>query len=201
VKTLVPITTITVSISVYQGLEIRKKYLSAAQLSPPDGPKNGIEKWKVKISIIKDDFIDKYLNQERTFFKKGISNARKILLKKINDKEVEKLPNENDIICNHGVTKVENRSKNIKLLVIGDSLVCGVGCDGANKSPVLPHAIAKVLSFALKADVEWRSLGVVGGTIIELRQQLLKDIKESMLQTENYKSNTSQETEVENIVI
>lgn len=48
---------------------------------------------------------------------------------------------------------IKKNTKKFKLIVIGDSLVCGVGCDSSNNdklsSPVLPQMLAKVLSVAM----------------------------------------------------
>lgn len=56
-------------------------------------------------------------------------------------------------------TSVQEHKK-VQLLILGDSLARGVGCN--NTSPVLPTALAKLLSMALKADVEWRAEGLIG---------------------------------------
>ena len=52
-----------------------------------------------------------------------------------------------------------NNRKRIKLLILGDSLACGVGCDTNEDVPVLVHVIAKTLNIALGVDVEWKIAG------------------------------------------
>lgn len=71
--------------------------------------------------------------------------------------------------------------KRVKLLVMGDSLVSGVGCELLHSSPVLPKVLAKMLSFALQADVEWYSAGIVGATVKDLRNKVLPAVREKLL--------------------
>ena len=56
-------------------------------------------------------------------------------------------------------TNNNNNRKKIKLLILGDSLACGVGCDTNEDVPVLVHVIAKTLNIALGVDVEWKIAG------------------------------------------
>ena len=56
-------------------------------------------------------------------------------------------------------TTTNNNRKKIKLLILGDSLACGVGCDTNDEVPVLVHVIAKTLNIALGVDVEWKIAG------------------------------------------
>jgi len=91
----------------------------------------------------------------------------------------------NRLIWRHGETDVEEKeapqaakaARKIKLLVLGDSLVAGVGCNNTEESPVLPRVLARVLNKQLRADVEWHSAGIVGGTVTDLRG-LLPALKE-----------------------
>lgn len=71
-------------------------------------------------------------------------------------------------------------SRKIKLLLLGDSLVCGVGCEGdsLSKSPVLPTILAKALSIAMHADVEWHSAGIIGAAVSDIRSSLVPKIKD-----------------------
>jgi lysophospholipase L1-like esterase len=70
-------------------------------------------------------------------------------------------------LSNRNTTTTSTRRK-IKLVLVGDSLVCGVG----SKDLVLPKVMAKALSVALKADVSWRAEGINGGTSVDLRDLL-----------------------------
>lgn len=68
----------------------------------------------------------------------------------------------------------------VKLVVIGDSLVAGVGNDDPQASPVLPHMIAASLGKHLQADVWWISTGIVGGTVVDQREKALPQIREKL---------------------
>ena len=65
-------------------------------------------------------------------------------------------------------------------MLLGDSLVCGVGCEGdrSSKSPVLPTILAKALSIAMHADVEWHSAGIIGASVPDIRTSLIPKIKD-----------------------
>jgi hypothetical protein len=86
--------------------------------------------------------------------------------------------------------------KKIRLIILGDSLVCGVGCEDGNvhraaASPaapsitghVLPQIVARVLSLAMRADVEWCSAGLVGGTVADVRTTLLPEMRQKLTVT------------------
>lgn len=49
-----------------------------------------------------------------------------------------------------------------RVIIIGDSLVVGIGC---KESPVMPVALCRQLASLLKVDVQWRALGVDGGDV------------------------------------
>ena len=73
--------------------------------------------------------------------------------------------------------------RSIKLLLLGDSLVCGVG----STDLVLPRVMAKTLSVALQADVSWHARGINGGTaeqLLALVPNLKEDICRSDVQQE-----------------
>jgi len=70
--------------------------------------------------------------------------------------------------------------KKIKLLIIGDSLVAGVGCTNT-EAPTLVKTIARTLSTTLGVDIEWKSAGIIGGTTSDIRTQLLPSLKQDFL--------------------
>ena len=64
------------------------------------------------------------------------------------------------------------RRRNI--LVVGDSLVTGVGCSQDDTSgPALPRAVAEILAQQLRADVAWTAIGETGIDATDLRRELL----------------------------
>jgi hypothetical protein len=68
----------------------------------------------------------------------------------------------------------------VKLIVIGDSLVAGIGNDDPTASPVLPQMIASTLGKHLQVDVLWVSTGIVGGTVVDQRIKALPQIRERL---------------------
>lgn len=86
----------------------------------------------------------------------------------------------------------------VKLVVIGDSLVAGVGNDDPQASPVLPQMIAASLGRHLQADVWWISTGIVGGTVVDQRAKALPQIREKL---ENMKSTSPVGEKVQYVVV
>lgn len=181
------------AVAVYQADVLRKKYLYSIKLEPPTGPHSGLEKWKNKFHNMKnslkdekDDVVEKtavILRDLKLRFsqsvgwKERIAAAEKMSVLYFKDR-VEHISSSNL------VTLPKFRCKKIKLVVLGDSLVCGVGCDGngeGKSSPVLPSILAKVLSVAMRSDVEWISLGIIGGTVTEIREKLLPQLRRKMI--------------------
>ena len=68
------------------------------------------------------------------------------------------------------------RRKNV--LIIGDSLVVGIGC---RDSMVLPQGICRQLSDRLGVDISWRAVGVNGGDVRTIHQEVLDTVKRFQL--------------------
>lgn len=104
-------------------------------------------------------------------------------IKQISDRLRSKIFNYEHIIATRqGYEKETDQkkvAKKIKLLILGDSLVAGVGCDASShpSSPVLPTILARMLSISLKADIEWKAVGIIGATVRDLRTLALPDLK------------------------
>lgn len=90
-----------------------------------------------------------------------------------------------------------SQQKKIKLLILGDSLVAGVGCTNT-EAPTLVKTIARTLSATLGVDIEWKSAGVIGGTVSDIRSQLLPSLKSEFL---NVCEEDKQDTEIIAVVI
>ncbi len=68
--------------------------------------------------------------------------------------------------------RVAQKLKNV--LIVGDSLVTGVGCDPDDaRGPALPRAIAEFMSKHFGADVHWASIGETGAGVARLRETTL----------------------------
>lgn len=98
------------------------------------------------------------------------------------------------------ITFHRHRQDPIRVVVIGDSLAIGVGCieqfeamedrpmslientkveNSSNKtSPVFPQALARTLSLHFKRPVHWRSGGVDGGDIRDIREFCMDIVKQ-----------------------
>ena len=64
----------------------------------------------------------------------------------------------------------------IKCIVLGDSLVSGVGSD-VSGSPALPQRFAAALAERLGAQVTWRALGKTGADVAAMRLSLLPHLR------------------------
>lgn len=84
-----------------------------------------------------------------------------------------------------------------KIIVIGDSLACGVGCvnrwdkhqqqqqhsgekEEEDDGPVLPRIFAHTLAQRWQCNVQWRSAGVVGGCVEDIRRECMDVIRQEV---------------------
>jgi len=169
-RLFVPIGLSTGIVGAYQGLKVRKEYLQNYQKEEPlPGPHRGVEKkngFNVETNkTINGNIFDNGIPRIKRLMEK--IKLRKLFENQIGDEKAKK----------PDVTVSIVRRK-IKLLVLGDSLASGVGC---NSIPVLPQFLAKAISHSLDADVEWISDGKIGATVRSIRNGVLPNIKKSML--------------------
>ena len=64
------------------------------------------------------------------------------------------------------------RRRNV--LIVGDSLVVGIGC---KEKPVLPQVLSRSLANALKVDISWRAIGVNGGDMKTIHANVLETVR------------------------
>ena len=151
------------------------------------------EKVKEKVSNVETD-ITKIKNEIKTLRNK--IKWDNIVRKFIDTSDPEiKTGEEKDEIHIEKNNDKKFKFRKIKLLLVGDSLVCGVGCEGDNtsKSPILPTILAKALSIAMRADVEWYSAGIIGAAVSDMREKLLPKIKDEFFtKLENTNINNKQ---------
>jgi len=151
------------------------------------------EKVKEKVSNVEAD-ITKIKNEMKTLRNK--IKWDNIVRKFIDTSDPEiKTGEEKDEIHIENNNDKKFKFRKIKLLLVGDSLVCGVGCEGDNtsKSPILPTILAKALSIAMRADVEWYSAGIIGAAVSDMREKLLPKIKDEFFtKLENTNINNKQ---------
>jgi len=81
------------------------------------------------------------------------------------------------------IASTPDERKKINLVLLGDSLVSGVGDKTVSQDgPVLPRFLASILSTSLSVDVQWQACGKVGGTVEEIRTHLLPQVRKSLSQ-------------------
>jgi len=171
-RLFVPIGLSTGVIGAYQAIRVRKEYLQNYKKDEPlPGPHSGFEK--------KNGFLaEGEKSQNGNIFDNGIARIKRLMeiikLRKLFDNRVvDDKAKISDVVV--------NARRKIKLLVLGDSLASGVGCDQFRSIPVLPPFLAKVISHALDADVEWISDGKIGATVSSIRNGVLPNVKKSLL--------------------
>ena len=201
-KVGIVIGTAATSVAFYQAQGLRKKYVDSPKLEPPEGPVQGLERFHRLLNSEKDQRKDVIMTILRELKTKVTSTLETKTdhsaqgKRTLREKFSEKWDKLKDVFK-------RKKEKKIKLILLGDSLVCGVGCDDSNNGnltkttsikstsssssqslslsgPVLPQIVAKVLSVAMRADVEWSSIGIVGGTVAELRSVLLPQIRQQI---------------------
>ena len=151
-----------------QGIWYRHKYESSAGIPLPSGPMAGIERWLGKVRSAGIELQDQWSELSQSDV--NLIGKLKSFIEK--NKNFDALRNKNSA----------TPRKKVKLLILGDSLVRGVGCDDAQgSSPVLPCVLAKVLSLAFQVDVQWRAEGLIGGTVASMRTKFLPIVQEEML--------------------
>jgi lysophospholipase L1-like esterase len=79
--------------------------------------------------------------------------------------------------------------KKPRILVIGDSLVSGVGGEaswksGSRSGPPLPRHIARALSEKWNADVQWNTMSLTGGDVRMLKRKIMPMLKRERAERE-----------------
>ena len=67
-----------------------------------------------------------------------------------------------------------SRRRTRNVLIIGDSLVVGIGC---KDRMVLPQGICRRMSDLLQVDISWRAVGVNGGDVRTIKQEVLETVR------------------------
>lgn len=162
-KALAPLGISTGILVGYQGWRARAEYRENYRKEEPlPGPHVGIEsRIDTKITTIL---------KECSIYENGLARIKRLIGANKFDRESMKTQ-----------MHQSDTRRNIKLLILGDSLVSGVGCESNHAVPILPQFLAKVLSKALDADVEWISEGKIGGTVSAIRQGLLPKVKQMLV--------------------
>lgn len=204
-KAAIPLGVTAVVLAGYQAAYLRNKYNQNPKLDPPSGPTSGLEKLKNRIRCAKDDIIDSIVSEDN-MVGRGINKIKGQLegMSGTHEKTDKQPILFDEVGAEKANCDTDDRppvlKKKIKLLVLGDSLVAGVGSDDPTSSPVLPQMIAKALSKVFKSDVEWFSSGIVGGTVLDLRSKVVPKIRQKMVDFHQHSSDGVPENVAENNV-
>ena len=193
-KVIIPLGVSVLTVAVVQAIKVRLDYKLGKKLDPPLGPNFGkFGDLRNRLLDLKENIIESVnFEDDDHILKKGLNHLKKLLASRLEKaNRIETATSESDSNVTDRLTDTKLRRK-IQLLVLGDSLVAGVGCDKINASPILPVFLAKILSVALNADVEWISSGKVGATVTSIRNNILPEIKDKVINSfEKIKSTTS----------
>jgi hypothetical protein len=195
-KVAIPLGLATLVGTGYQGWTLRDQYNKNPKLDAASGPTSGLERWIDKARAAKDDLLTA-IKADDNVMTRGIHKVKDIL-EDIEKKRTGKDKVPNTVEGSSLVTCEKEKRRIVRLIVIGDSLVAGVGNDDPLASPALPHLIATTLSKKLKADVNWLSSGIIGGTVVDLREKALQDIRSRM---DRFQEDPVPSSEVEYVVV
>jgi lysophospholipase L1-like esterase len=180
-KIVLPVGASVASICLYQAFKVRRNYVTNYRRTeePLPGPHFGME------TVVKPGLLAN-MKEPDGIYEKGLNHIKRLISRS------KKVEHEHDGI----IPTISNRRR-IKLVILGDSLVFGVGCDQPKSIPILPQFLAKVISNALNADVDWISDGKVGGTVSSIRSTVLPAIKRKLLRSYRTEENNHDEKEKE----
>ena len=78
----------------------------------------------------------------------------------------------NDASSASGAAAPTRQRRNV--LIVGDSLVVGIGC---KDTMVLPQGVCRQISDLLQVNISWRAVGVNGGDVRTIHQEVLDTVK------------------------
>jgi len=174
-------------------------YLSLTYTSPPDcvGPNDGIviirnEVAKLRHSLDLSSSKHKFTSVFERFSRNALRDEWKAMQQKASmwrDRTTDYL--DKRVYHRHQHTPgndtlvVEDESKGERIiLVLGDSLVSGVGCccdDAAAqetcKGPALARKLGSSLAEILEVSIHWKAIGITGGSVSEITQHVIPRIQ------------------------
>lgn len=178
-RTALPILAAGIGLGVYQGIKVRADFVRGDKLSVPSGPTFGRERivWGCT-----DLLVETADTPRCKITNKHEKRAREELTKLSNFSD-----SPNDCAAAFGCCNIDRAaalpkpSRRRRLVVMGDSLVAGVGCDDLHDSPVLPKIIAAGLSAVFNCEVTWLSEGLVGATVRDIATRIWPSVQGTIL--------------------
>mmetsp|Transcript_21723 Transcript_21723/g.38553 ORF Transcript_21723/g.38553 Transcript_21723/m.38553 type:complete len:303 (-) Transcript_21723:85-993(-) len=67
-----------------------------------------------------------------------------------------------------------------QILFVGDSLVIGIGCPDRSEGPVFARHISRIAAQTMQKRVKWRVMGVDGGDVNSMRENLMEEVKRAV---------------------
>ena len=163
-------------------------FLKATYQSPPDarGPRSGVEHPRGNHDVLAsaEGHVTRIIPNE-TPYKPGnttsATSASQARVSKAIDDTVRSVGEQlgkldlSPIVEEHDGNMIK---RNRRILIMGDSLVSGVGGessfkDGPSDGPALPRQVARYLSELLKVDVKWNAISLTGGDVRMLKRKII----------------------------
>mmetsp|Transcript_15531 Transcript_15531/g.18928 ORF Transcript_15531/g.18928 Transcript_15531/m.18928 type:complete len:211 (-) Transcript_15531:809-1441(-) len=171
------------SVALGQALLHERQYQPLPQLQAPNIGRELPEALALKLSEKREELRKRLL--VRTEEVKKEVNAKSLKLKAWRDKIKERY---NEKI-RHIMTNLQRRNTfeefclekpKYRVLFLGDSLVTGIGGAPADASegPPLPRRVCRALAQNLGVQIEWHALGLTGGDLDDMSQNLLPKLKQ-----------------------
>lgn len=155
-------------------------FLKATYQSPPDarGPRSGVERPRLDTLSSAEGHVTRIIPVAGS---SGASHAAQSAVNAAVDAAVESVRGQIREVDLEPVVEVRGEqvvTKHRRILIIGDSLVSGVGGlssfdDGPSDGPALPRQVARYLSEMLNVDVQWNAMSLTGGDVRMLKRKIV----------------------------
>ena len=158
-------------------------FLKATYQSPPDarGPRSGVERPLRRVETLSsaEGHVARIIADNPTA--NGATNSSQAAFGKAVDAAIESAKLQlHDLDLSPIVEEQGGRlvTRHKRILVIGDSLVSGVGGEssfdnGPSDGPALPRQVARYLSELLNVDVQWNAMSLTGGDVRMLKRKII----------------------------
>lgn len=157
-------------------------FLKATYQSPPDarGPRSGVERPSRGFETLSS--AEGHVTRIITTIppSKGVAKTQTALNNAVDAvvENVKQQLGDLDLVPLVETGSAQKVSKQKRILIMGDSLVSGVGGessfdDGPSDGPALPRQVARYLSEMLNVDVHWNAMSLTGGDVRMLKRKII----------------------------